>query len=108
MIKVYGISLNNNTVYENLKNKVVSGAGNVYLHGNLEDMNGYDIGFLSEIPEEDGEYPCICILANGKAHISRLFFWRTDELLRGYVVKEDDKESLLEAKALLNKKAKYI
>lgn len=91
--------------------------GGIYLHGDLQDISGWDLVQADAITRdqldelEDGIYDtCVCYpdktfdpFKNDKVIRSKLFFWKTDSVcnrkqFRGLIVAVDDKESLEDAK----------
>ena len=74
----------------------------VYLDGILEDLNDFDLVYIREkdMPKTDGEYPCEVKLENVTGLIPAMFFyWKVGEKDRGLVVKLDDYENMVHARA---------
>ena len=76
----------------------------VYLHGELEDENGYDlVQSNTSLPSADGIYDCV-VLMNQKIVQCKLFFWRRDKLQRGLIVKKGDTEYMDDAREHYSKR----
>lgn len=70
----------------------------VYLHGILEDKNGFDLCWIDPFPKEEGIYDCDAILQNGETIPSKLYLYFIDNfpyegerLNRGLVVANSDR-----------------
>lgn len=50
----------------------------VYLHGTLQDKNGYDLCWIDPLPDEEGIYDCVAILQNGETVPSKLYLYFID------------------------------
>ena len=50
--------------------------GWIYLHGDVEKRNGYDIVAMDEIPEESGIYHCKVISITGETFDCIFYFWK--------------------------------
>lgn len=89
--------------------ETVHRVGYTYLHGEAEDTSyefgGYDIcGFLKEIPDYTGIYPCIVEYPFGDVE-GTIFLWYGDPLkYNGLVVLNSDKESYEDAKVKYDNK----
>lgn len=103
---------------KNYKDSEVVRASYCYLHGDLEDLNGYDIFSLlkseltsDEIQEEHwvsdnfepGIYPCICLDSE-----CTFFRWWNGRRYSGLVVLNSDSESFEYAKQCYESKATSI
>ena len=87
--------------------------GNVYLHGLLEQINGYDIcGSTETLPTKDGEYPCTVIMLDGDRIEATLYLWHVnigrDTIPKGLVVALNDKQGNVYGKRKLKEKPWYI
>ena len=77
-------------------------AGHVYLHSKAEEVNGYDVCYLSELPKKDGIYDIIYITKDGiKYDNAKLYFWiakanknHSFDFEKGLIILDDDKENL--------------
>lgn len=103
MITVYPFKLNGNGKYDN--DKYAALPGEIYLHGLIEEENGYDVCGLKELPEEDGIYNCEVLTDKGVRQ-AKLFYW-TIQLVaygrsfthhRGLVVQLYDDENMMTAR----------
>ena len=103
VIKVYGFALNGEGKYDN--QRYASTAGQFYLHGQLEDLNHYDLCGLNVIPEE-GIHDCEVYLHNGESYKATLFCWinREPDRPRGLVVLNSDTTYYEDAKEKYEKK----
>lgn len=65
--------------------------GYIYLHGELEEANGFDLCHIDQLPEEDGIYDCEVTLANGLVRPAKLYFWKSKirNINRGLIVSAD-------------------
>lgn len=70
----------------------------VYLHGTLQDKNGYDLCWIDPLPDEEGIYDCEAILQNGETIPSKLYLYFIDNfhyegerMNRGLVVANTDR-----------------
>jgi len=70
----------------------------VYLHGILEDKNGFDLCWIDPFPNEEGIYDCEAILQNGETIPSKLYLYFIDNFHyegerfnRGLVVANSDR-----------------
>lgn len=112
-IKIYACecgtfkTFKNNPILHN--NPVWSG---VYLHGNIQDENGFDIVTSEHGSLDDGIYKCHVILHNGEHRKAKLFYWRSKESpiarSRGLIVALDDMEHLADAQRNFEERAEYI
>ena len=87
--------------------------GNIYLHGLLEKINGFDLcGSKDAMPSEDGTYPCIAVMCDGEEIESTLYIWHIaigkDVLPKGLVVALNDNEGNVYGKRKLKAKPQYI
>lgn len=56
----------------------------VYLHGKLQDMNGFDLVDIENMPTEEGIYECKVQLAGKTDYITaKLYFWKDKEIFPG-------------------------
>lgn len=69
----------------------------VYLHGQLEEENKFDLVAIDEVPQEDGIYDIEVVLTTGSYKKGKLFFWHKDFMQRGLIVDNDDTEYLEDA-----------
>ena len=70
----------------------------VYLHGTLQDKNGYDLCWIDPLPDEEGIYDCEAVLQNGETIPSKLYLYFIDNfhyegerMNRGLVVANSDR-----------------
>lgn len=65
--------------------------GYIYLHGELEYENGFDLCHIDQLPEEDGIYDCEITLTNGLIRPAKLYFWKSKirNINRGLIVSAD-------------------
>ena len=70
----------------------------VYLHGTLQDKNGYDLCWIDPLPDEEGIYDCEAVLQNGETIPSKLYLYFIDNfhyegerMNRGLVVANTDR-----------------
>ena len=69
------------------------GLDRIYLHGEIENVAGYDlIVSLTGFNVETGVYPVV-INANGITYGCTAYIWEIDDLPRGYVILNTDKDS---------------
>lgn len=95
-----------------------SGGSFIYLHGKLQDINGFDLVCMDFEPTRDGIFPIEVILADGtKYEDCTLYMWDVNaELIRenghihqhGLIVLNDDDEGNAYAKECYDKKVLYI
>lgn len=93
---------------QNDSGKVASG---IYLHGKLEDINGYDLVEF-EPPKERGLYECFVDI-QGKIYEARLFYWQVElsidyKMDRGLIVSIDDNDALVFASEKYLRSASWI
>lgn len=69
----------------------------VYLHGQLEDMNGYDLCYTNDKKPVENTRKHVVAHIKGKAIPATLFFWYEDRIAKGLVVADDDNEGFSEA-----------
>lgn len=83
----------------------------VYLHGQLQDLNGYDIVYLSSVPKEEGIYP-VEVEIGGQIINANLYFWFGDPNilngLRGLIVDPNDTIAVQDAIRKFGDKAHYL
>lgn len=97
MIKVYGLSQADHP--DNNPDFVTTYITPfVYLHGILEDKNGFDLCWIDPFPDKEGIYDCEAILQNGETIPSKLYLYFIDNfhyegerLNRGLVVANSDR-----------------
>ncbi len=81
----------------------------VYLHGKLEDKNGFDlVEYIDPLPCEDGEYDAEVQFANRERLSCRLYFWHANGMQKGLVVLPDDEEAAIYAEKCLKDKAEFL
>ena len=69
----------------------------VYLHGQLEDMNGYDLCYSDDkCPVENARKHVVAHI-KGKIIPATLFFWYENRIPKGLVVADDDNKGFSEA-----------
>jgi hypothetical protein len=72
----------------------------VYLHGMLQDKNGFDLCLIDHMPTHDGIYDCEAILSTGETYPSKLYlyfipqdyFGRVSMMNRGLIVANEDSD----------------
>lgn len=100
------------------ENKYIIHSSGIYLHGQLEIDNGYDLcgieNFPNESSPEDGFY-CIVVMRNGEKRKARLFLWEVKKLSRpnrsfwkGLIVQEGDNEYMKDAQRKRKRKEEDI
>lgn len=65
--------------------------GYIYLHGELQEENGFDLCHIDQLPEEDGIYDCEVRMINGLVKPAKLYFWKSKRrnINRGLIVSAD-------------------
>ncbi len=51
----------------------------IYLDGELDRINGYDLCHVEEVPNQDGIYDCEVDI-NGKLYSAKLYYWHSKYL----------------------------
>lgn len=72
----------------------------VYLHGMLQDKNGFDLCLIDPMPSHDGIYDCEAILSTGETYLSKLYFYKIPQynytrlsmIDRGLIVANEDSD----------------
>lgn len=79
----------------------------VYLHGELQEWNGFDLCLVQKLPEAEGIYECETIFDDGHIIPSILFFWHGPEPFtnRGLIVDKRDKASMEDARQKFEQRA---
>lgn len=81
----------------------------VYLDGEVEKKNGYDLVSLDHNPHKDGIYPVTIILHNKTEIEGTMFFWyNEDNLQRGLIVENGDIEAMKNARKKYENKERII
>ena len=111
MIKVYPISMDGKGAYDGMVFELA--CGDLYLHGKLEDDNGYDLCLIENCPDADGIYNCEVMMNNGTdIRKAKLFYWVFSkngyDKPRGLVVQVDDTEHLRSAQWKYEQKCEFI
>ena len=52
--------------------------GGVYLHGQLQSDNGFDLCSVDNLPTVDGLYRCEVVMSDGSVRKAKLYFWTVD------------------------------
>lgn len=76
----------------------------VYLHGKIEEINGYDCICLLELPADDGIYTIEVILSDGTSYFCDMYFWYWQGIPKGLIVLKGDTAGEKFAKFKYNKK----
>jgi len=65
--------------------------GYIYLHGELQKENGFDLCHIDQLPEEEGIYDCEVRMINGLIKPAKLYFWKSKRrnINRGLIVSAD-------------------
>lgn len=74
----------------------------VYLHGMLEDKNGFDLCLIDPMPTHDGIYDCEAVLHTGETYPSKLYLYfvkafcttRDSMMNRGLIVANEDSDEI--------------
>ena len=97
---------------KNLKNNKTPGIvfNGVYLHRQLEILNGFDIVHIQEDQNVEEGIHDILINIKGKDYKAKLFFWKNKELNlnRGLVVDPADEKGMLEATKAYQSKSNLL
>lgn len=66
--------------------------GFIYLHGELQVENDFDLCHIDQLPEEDGIYDCEVRMNNGTVKSAKLYFWKSEvrNINRGLIVSADN------------------
>ncbi|MEE3344381.1 MAG: hypothetical protein VZS44_09845 [Bacilli bacterium] len=83
---VYGLNFDFENPYmdTDVKQTVLNTDG-MYLHGDLETLNGFDLLVIDNMPTERGIYDVNVILVDGTIHNAKFYFWQvplTDDYMR--------------------------
>lgn len=81
--------------------------GGLYFHGEVEEKAGYDIPQCSSFDIDELEEGVYDVLYNGYLPC-RMFFWRSEHWLRGYIISVDDLENLDFAEDKFKKKSNSL
>ena len=106
---VYGLSIT-------LEDEYPAVAEGIYLHGQLEKMNQFDLVYIpeSDMPQKEGEFGCEVVIYPTKQHIPAImFYWTaliggTYRRDRGLIVLPDDIEAIEYAKQKFEERAKDL
>lgn len=88
-------------------------ADGIYLHGQLERINGYDMCSFGSfgVPEREGIYECRTVI-DENMYISKLFYWTVTnyerKINRGLVVFISDKNGMEEAQKMYDERKAII
>jgi hypothetical protein len=83
----------------------------IYLHGTLQDRNGFDLVHIEELPSEDGIYECTVRFSDNESYEAKLYLWFIENWYcrnRGLVVAVDDTESNDDALSKYNKRSREL
>lgn len=61
---------------DNKKYKDYNNTPWIYLDGELDRINGYDLCYVEEVPTQDGIYDCEVDI-NGKLYSAKLYYWHS-------------------------------
>jgi hypothetical protein len=72
----------------------------VYLHGMLQDKNGFDLCLIAPMPTHDGIYDCEAVLSTGETYPSKLYLYfvpryastQFSMINRGLIVANEDSD----------------
>ena len=69
-------------------------SGYIYLHGELEEENGFDLCHIDHIPEKDGVYDCEVRMTNSLVKPAKLYFWKSKKrnINRGLIVSANNQD----------------
>ena len=86
-----------------------------YLHGRLEDDNGYDLCGIENFPYEESPldgFNCVVVMRNGEKRNAKLFVWEVKEwstskrkFWKGLIVQEGDEKYMKDA---MNKRKRKV
>ena len=120
-ILLYGDSIDENTIADDAINPFIVPLSYVYLHGKLQDINGYDLILIDadDIPKlinKDTDHninDVSVILSDGSVHEATAYIWKVPFgeltfLTRGLVVAKDDEEYNKDAKAKYERRSLII
>lgn len=85
----------------------------IYLHGVLEQKNGFDMVNIDELPKKDGIYDCVVTIKDVQ-YASKLFYWKVAGIKarsvmdRGYIVAVDDTTHITDAQKKYKRRADCI
>ena len=87
-----------------------SGGMWIYLHGKIQDINGFDLVCMDFQPTRDGIFPIDVILVDGTKYECTLYIWdvNTNFHQHGLIVLDDDDEGIAYAKKCYETKPKCI
>lgn len=113
-MNIYGLNVNTQEVFEK-NEKDVEFLDFVYLHGDLEKKNGYDLVSATEETYHAitacyfGKFDVDVILHNGEKEHGLLFYWHDNESRRhGLIVSGTDTESMVYAQEKFYSRANTI
>lgn len=81
----------------------------IYLHGKLEELNGFDLCLAD--PKPDNEYGvAMCdVIIDDKTYQGKFYYWHNSiDRLRGLVVALDDTEAIEYASLSFEERLEYI
>ena len=100
------------TIHANTYNRCTSISDWIYLHGKLEEINGFDLcrveGLALPPKEEDFGIHFVTTIINGIDYPSKLYLWKRHNSWAGLVVGILDTEGMREAEELFNKKSEDV
>ena len=111
MITAYAININHEWYEQDIH---YSGGSYIYLHGKLEDINGFDLVCMDFEPTRDGIFPIEVILVDGtKYEDCTLYIWDVYEVFNnghqhGLIVLNNDDEANAYAKKCYENKVKML
>ena len=62
----------------------------IYLHGVLQDQNGYDLVYIRDLPDERGVYEADVTLSDGSHRTAHFYRWFDGDKDRGLIVDTED------------------
>lgn len=126
MLKVYPFKINLDGKYDQWASRFfATSCGDIYLHGKLDNDNGYDLCGLRHLPEGDGVYDCEVMMNDGNdVRQAKLFYWTTNHegviidgngcrhgkwvRRRGLVVQMGDEEGMQFAQKKFDKRTEFL
>lgn len=111
-ITVYGMNFEFKNSYINDESIYKNNTDGIYLHGNLERINGFDLVAMDHIPTQKGIYDVNVILKNGNIHKAKLYFWTVlfakNIRNKGLICELDDTEANKYANVKYNANSEYL
>ena len=106
---VYGLSVT-------LEDEYPAVADGIYLHGQLEKMNQFDLVYIpkADMPQKEGEFGCEVVVFPTKQHIPAIMFYWTSNVGtgftrdRGLIVLPEDTEAIEYAKKKFKERSNQL